>query len=738
MPRCAQVFIDGSADLEFTYLVPEELAGRVAVGSRVRVPLRRQKVHGTVLLVAENAEPKHRLLPIDGLLHDRPILTPGLLKLARWSAGYYCASLESILRAMLPDSVRAPQAPIKTRRVARLLHDPGPEALEALQRRAPRQAEMLTLLRTGPSPLPLAALPSAPAVRALVARGWVALEDEQVERDPHGADLFVSSQPQLLSAEQQSALDCILEAVEQPILRRPILLQGVTGSGKTEVYLQAVHHVLQRGRTAIVLVPEIALTPQTVHRFKSRFASRQRQIAVLHSHLSTGERFDEWHKIHRGEAAVVIGARSALFAPLENLGLIVVDEEHESSYKQDATPRYHARDLAVVRSRFEPCALVLGSATPSLESFLNTQRGKYDLVTLSRRVDSRSMPLVRLVDMRRASQNSGSQPTVLSEILRQSIEQRLTRTEQVLLFLNRRGFASSLQCQECGVVCACRHCSVSLTFHQSEKRLICHICGFQQLAPRRCPQCRSPSIRFAGFGTERAEHILRNVFPTARIARIDADAMRRKNTLRDTLEAFRTGRLDILVGTQMIAKGLDFPNVTLVGILNADLGLHLPDFRAGERTFQLLTQVAGRAGRGDRIGEVLVQTFSPHSPAIQFARHHDYEGFSSQELEFRREFGLPPYVHAVLLHVRSKNQRLAEFTTQNLAQRLAAGLPAGLVLGEPLASPLEKASDLFRFQLMIRAPTAPPAVRHLRSVLDRMTFPSEVVVIVDVDPVSLL
>ena len=434
----------------------------------------------------------------------------------------------------------------------------------------------------------------------------------------------------------------------------------------------------------------------------------------------------------------MIGARSAVFAPLDNLGLIVVDEEHEKSYKQDTSPRYHGRDIAVVRAAIEHCPVLLGSATPSLESFENTRRGKYRLLNLPLRADNQKMPLIRILDMRAASCGTKSGPTILSEKLRRSIEDRLSKDEQCILFLNRRGFATSLVCQECGYLCECNHCSVPLTFHRTDEKLLCHICGFQRIAPPKCPECASASIRFSGYGTEKVEAVLRKVFPENRVARVDTDTMKRKTLLRDTLRDFKAGKIDILIGTQMIAKGLHFPNVTLVGILNADVGLHMPDFRAGERTFQLLTQVAGRAGRGEILGEVVVQTFTPHSPSIQFARHHDFDGFAEQELEFRKNFRYPPYTHAVLLMTRGAHEARARFSLETLTKRLAAGLPEGVVVGEPMPAPLEKAAGQFRFQLLLRANRAATITRHFEKILEKLTFPSDVILTIDVDPYQLL
>ncbi|MBJ7392573.1 MAG: primosomal protein N', partial [Chthoniobacterales bacterium] len=516
---------------------------------------------------------------------------------------------------------------------------------------------------------------------------------------------------------------------------KPFLLHGVTGSGKTEIYLQAIQLVLQQGRSAIMLVPEISLTPQTVERFKSRFAAQQQEVAVLHSHLSEGERHDQWHQIRSGRAKIVIGARSAVFAPLEKLGLIVVDEEHEPSYKQEESPRYHGRDIAVLRASMERCAVLLGSATPSLESFHNVKQGKYELLQIRQRVDDKKMPFIRIMDMRNESKKQGG---IISSRLMTAIEQRLAKREQTILFLNRRGFSTSLLCEKCGHVCSCPNCSVSLTFHKAANRIVCHICGHLALAPSKCPECKDPGIRHQGTGTERVEEVVQKLFPKAVVKRLDADVLQRKEAFRETLSAFRTGKIDILVGTQMIAKGLHFPNVTLVGIINADMGLHIPDFRAGERTFQLLTQVAGRAGRGDVEGEVFVQSYTPFSPSIQFARHHDFEGFWDQEISFRQEWDYPPFTHMVLISVRSPHQARGELSAQTLAKSIAEGAPAGLFIGEPAPAPLEKSHGEFRFQLVLRTRTVQRLSRHLRGVLDKLKFPEDVRVSVDVDAYQLL
>jgi primosomal protein N' len=451
------------------------------------------------------------------------------------------------------------------------------------------------------------------------------------------------------------------------------LLHGVTGSGKTEVYLQAIAHVLEQGRGAIVLVPEISLTPQTVERFKARFSHGPNRtlVAVLHSHLSAGERHDEWHKIRQGRARIVIGARSAIFAPIEPLGLIIVDEEHEHSYKQEEAPRYHARDVAVVRGRREGAVVVLGSATPSLESYHNVTRGKYELLELPHRADHKTMPLVRVVDMRQEARKEKGTP-IFSLQLKEAITQRLEKKEQVMLFLNRRGYATSMQCPKCGYVAECPNCSVALTYHRRAQRLLCHICGHDTPAPAVCPasKCRNPAIRYAGLGTEKVEDTLTKLFPHASIRRMDSDVLKRKDDYRHILGDFKRGKIDILVGTQMIAKGLHFENVTLVGVIYADLSLHQADFRAGERTFQLLTQVAGRAGRGAVEGEVFVQAFTPFHPAIQYARRHDFTGFYDQEIEFREQLKYPPVGRVALLTLKGRNEDKVKFAADHLRKEL--------------------------------------------------------------------
>jgi primosomal protein N' (replication factor Y) len=738
MQRYARVITDDPTDKELDYFIPPAWKSKVDVGSRIKVPLRSREVLATVIAILEETDaPNPRA--ITQLLSEKPTLNPELLRLARWMSEYYCCSVEAAIRSTLPQVIRHASLGFRRTRIIQVARRPDPAELERLAIRAPRQAEIFQLLLNEPAPIRWSDLvgqgkTTDRTIRHLVQKGWLEVRFETHDRDPFAADQYVPTQPIPLNAAQSAALSVIITTVQEEN-RKPILLDGVTGSGKTEIYLQAIQKCLDLGRGALVLVPEITLTPQTVERFKARFP--RELVAVLHSHLSAGERHDEWHRLHRGTARVAIGARSAVFAPVQELGLIVVDEEHEISYKQEETPRYHARDLAVVRAQIEKCAVVLGSATPSLESFHNVRTGKYRLLRLTARVDDRRMPMIRIVDLRQEFSRAKRHP-IISRALGLAMEERLQRSEQTILFLNRRGFASSLVCGKCGYVCECPNCSIPLTYHLAEQRLKCHLCGHVGLAPRKCPECSDPTIRYSGFGTEKVEGIVQKLFPKARLGRMDSDTMVRKDAYRQTLGAFRSGQIDILIGTQMIAKGLDFPNVTLVGIINADIGLHLPDFRAGERTFQLLTQVAGRAGRGEITGEVFVQTSTPFSPSIQFARHHDFDGFWEQESEFRERCGYPPYAHLILVQVRSKHQRLAEFTAETVHRRLEEQLDNRTTLHPAVPAPIERTKSYYRFQILLRTRKAKLLSAQIKQVLDRLTLPDEVQVAVDVDPYHLL
>lgn len=754
----ARVTLDLALGRDFDYTIPPELAGRVAVGVRVKVPFGARQVLGCVTaLIEDTAAPAGRpLKPIFRVLGTRNLLTPQLLALARWLASYYVCPLERVLQTLLPEAVRREQAGWRERLFVR----PLPPLEGSLPKLTRRQLELWHLIeeRRG---LPLQELlrltgATAETVRRLEDKGLVEIAPQISERDPYATEHFLPTAPLTLNPGQQQALDQIVAALDragapaagneetaEAAAHRTFLLHGVTGSGKTEVYLQALAACLERGRGAIVLVPEIALTPQTIERFKARFSHGPQRtlVAVLHSHLSAGERHDEWHKIRDGRARIVIGARSAVFAPVEPLGLVIVDEEHEHSYKQEEAPRYHARDVAVWRGHQEGAVVVLGSATPSLESYFNARRRKYTLLNLPERVDNQRLPLVRVVDLRQEARREQGIP-VFSPLLRDAITARLERREQTILFLNRRGYASALQCPQCGYVAGCPHCSVALTFHRAEQQLRCHLCGHAEPAPAVCPApgCGNPALRYAGLGTQRVEDTLRRLFPRARIERMDSDRLTRKEDYRRILGEFRAARIDILVGTQMIAKGLHFPNVTLVGIIYADLSLHLPDFRAAERTFQLLTQVSGRAGRGDVEGEVIVQSFTPFHPAIQYARRHDYTSFYAEEIEFRRQLHYPPWSRIALVTLRGRNEDKVKFTAEHVQRQLEAArreLP-DLILCGPAPAPVPRVQTFYRYQLMLRTRHMTRLSPRLSQLQSQLPLPEGVTLTVDVDPTNLL
>lgn len=729
--------MDLALDREFDYRVPAHLAAGIHVGSRVAVPFGTRMTQGWVVALLDSS-PHAKLKDIGEIVGQKPLLSDRILELTRWMAKYYCCRVESAVRCALPEVVRKGKMSWQERQFVR----PGkvtPSAAEQakLQKRAPKQAHVLALARQHEEILAARLLElantDAATLKKLAERGYVELVDRVEERDPFGGEVFLPTGPLPLTTEQQKALELCQAQIVKP--EEPVLIYGVTGSGKTEIYLQSIAQCLHQGRDAIVLVPEISLTPQTVERFRARFPNQQ--ITVLHSHLSEGERHDQWHKIRNGESHIVIGARSAVFAPVQALGLIIVDEEHETSYKQDETPRYNARDLAVVRGKLEGAAVVLGSATPSLESFYNAQRRRYALATLSHRVDHRQMPAIKIVDMRQEAIRSKG-VYVFSTRLRDAIQARLDKGEQTILFLNRRGYATHVFCPKCGYVAQCPQCSVSLVYHLKAAKITCHFCGHTESVPTACPACRDKAIRYGGIGTEKVEASVTKLFPKARVQRMDSDTMTRKSLYREVLGAFRVGKIDILIGTQMIAKGLHFPNVTLVGIIFADMALHLPDFRAGERTFQLLVQVAGRAGRGDVEGEVIVQSFTPFHPAIQHARQHDYLSFYDQEIEAREQFGYPPVTRMVVLTARGRNPEKLEFFLGAVARELRKQIGREVFLGEPTPAPLAKLHGNHRYQLFLRTPQILRLTETLARVLPGIKPPPEVTYGVDVDPVSLL
>ena len=737
MNKIAKVVVEIALDREFDYQVPEALGATVRLGSRVHVPFGHSTARGYVVGFADHSD-RHDLKFITALISPKPLINETILKLARWIADYYAATIEQAIRTVLPCAVRRRGAAFREQFcVTPTDQAHAASVIKELRAKFPKQAAVLeVLLRNATMPMSALARSAgtgAGVIKTLARKGLVTIATEAIARDPLADQVILPTEPLALFPEQSAALNLVKQAMDT---LRPsvVLLHGVTGSGKTEVYLQAIRYGLDQGRGAIVLVPEISLTPQTVERFRSRFGET---IAVLHSHLSDGERHDEWYRIYEGKARIVVGARSALFAPVERLGLIVVDEEHEPSYKQAEAPRYNARDVAVMRGRLESCAVLLGSASPALESFCNVRNGKYALSELTHRVDHRQMPRVRIVDMRVEAEQSGRMD-VFSRDLVEAIHQRLDQAEQTMLFLNRRGFSTSVLCPACGYVAVCTHCAVKMTWHKGCDEIRCHICGRVQRTPAHCPTCGVPTLKFSGIGTQRVEAIMRKLFPKARIERMDADTTTHKHAYGRILGDFKAGKIDVLIGTQMIAKGLHFPGVTLVGVICADLSLHMPDFRAAERTFQLLLQVAGRAGRGDVPGEVIVQTFAPFNPAIQAARRLDYQGFCDQELESRKELLYPPFAHLICITLESLLVEAVERTAQALAKRLALALPKAVILAGPIPAPLSRAKGHYRFQIIMRSVSVKAMTVPLKEALKALRCPPGVRIAVDVDALSMM
>jgi len=738
LPHIARVIVELSLDREFDYLIPEALRSTVVVGARVEVPFGNTWKYGFVITL-QTSSSFAELKEIKRVIGDGSYLADDVIKLARWISDYYVCPFESTIRTVLPAPVRKNNTAFRKQKMIHIT-EAGQTMLAAAPGKSPKQTSVLKwLAENGPTPqreLTLAVQVTPAVIKALEEKLLVTSDEGTRMRDPFKDHVVVPTKPLDLMPQQQDALT-ICNAAIDAATSQVIVLNGVTGSGKTEVYLQAIAYAVAKGKGAIVLVPEIALTPQTVDRFRSRFGD---VVAVLHSDLSDGERHDEWHRIRTGHARIVVGARSALFAPVPQLALIVVDEEHESSYKQDEAPRYHARDMAVVRGHITGCAVVLGSATPSLESMLNVRKGKYREVKMPHRIDHRTMPHMRIVDLRGKAEGKDTKTYALSSDLVEAIRLRLDRSEQTILFLNRRGFSKSLICQKCGEAPKCEHCSVTLTYHKVNHKLMCHFCATEYPVPDKCPnvECRDPNFKFSGLGTQRIEEIVHKVFPTAKIHRMDSDTMTKRESYRTVLGDFKSGKIDILLGTQMIAKGLDFPNVTLVGVIMADMSLQVPDFRSAERTFQLLTQVAGRAGRGDISGEVIVQTFSPQHWAIQSARRMDFETFIDQELAFREELDYPPYAHLVCVTCRGPEAEVVQKIIQEVADQMRTLCPDNVVISGPAPSPLARLKGEYRFQVLFRARQSVTITRPLRQVVKAVKWPKKVHCAIDVDSLDMI
>jgi primosomal protein N' (replication factor Y) len=741
----AEVVFDRPLDHAYTYAVPESLRDAVGVGKRVLAPFGRgdKATTGYCVHLGEVA-PDRPVKPLLRVLDGDALFDPNLLRLTRWMADYYLCGWGQVLNAVVPSGARNQAGLRAATFVAAVAEEQLPNPLPKL---TPKQAGAYAQLRDYGRPMEMRRLARLARcglgpLDLLMEKGLIKRVVRRIERFAEQLDTVSEPAPPLtLNADQQRAWEQLLPALSGGGFH-PFLLYGVTGSGKTELYLRAIDEMVKRGKEALVLVPEISLTPQTIQCFRNRGGD----VAVLHSHLGNAERAAHWRKIARGEVQVVVGARSGVFAPTRNLGLIVIDEEHEGSFKQDATPRYHARDVAVMRARLEGIPIILGSATPSLESWHNAQRGQYQLLRLPNRVEDRPMPPVTLVDMRHDLPRGG-RFHALSAALEAGMRHALGSGGQVILLLNRRGFSTHLHCPACGHVESCKFCDLALTYHRWRDVTLCHHCGYEQPPPQQCPKCGQAQVRYQGSGTEKLQAEVEEKFPGYVVRRMDSDTMRRPGSHASLLGAFRKGEVHILLGTQMIAKGLDFPNVTLVGVVNSDIGLHLPDFRAAERTFQLLSQVAGRAGRGPRGGRVLVQTYQPEHPGIALAAAHNYEAFVAGELAHRRAHHYPPYHRLVRLMVRSRNQEDAA----NFAERLAGsfraaieqlkgadGAAAPLRLLGPAEAPVFRLKGYYRFHFQLQSPS--PGLLHqlLRRVISTARPPSGVEWTVDVDPLDML
>ncbi len=722
---------------EFTYAADPKTASKVQAGSRVSVPFGRGREVGVVVGTDTTSElPASRVRRIYEVLDAEPVVGPDLLALTRWMADYYLCAWGEALAAVLPAALKREGK----RRMVRMVQPAkgvGGEELQALEEKKEKQYRLLRTLMQASGPLlrseVLARLGlSVSPLQTLIRNGLV----EEIEVEAQSDPLLQATggperlRPEVLSQAQAAAVQSMEECLTAGTFGC-FLLHGVTGSGKTEVYLRTIEAALAQGRGAIVLVPEIALTPQTVGWFQSRFG----QVAVMHSRLTDPQRLSMWRKVQSGELRVVVGARSAIFAPVPNLGVIVVDEEHEPSFKQGSNPRYHARDVAVVRANREKAICILGSATPSLESFENARQGRYHLLSLPSRVRDLAMPEIAVVDMR----GEKGQP-LLSRVLEEAVKVALERKEQAILFLNRRGFSPTLWCSACCNVVRCAQCDMAMTYHRRNGRIACHSCCEELRPPKDCPTCSAPGLRFLGQGSEKVEDVLSKVFPEARIARMDSDTMLRREDYETTLEAFGKGEIDLLVGTQMIAKGLDFPRVTVVGVISADGALHLPDLRASERTFQLLAQVSGRAGRSDLPGRIVIQTHATEHPAIVHASKHDYLAFAEQELVQRKELGYPPFGR--LLRVVFEDTDLAQVgaCAKETATLLHQSLdPEQVQILGPTEAPMAMIRGRHRAHILLKGTldnTAFPVARNLLASL--MESKSRPRITVDVDPVHML
>jgi primosomal protein N' (replication factor Y) len=727
----------------YEYIIPEEFSSSLTTGMRVRVPLgKSRKVLGYCIGtdIGQNKSTnfdRSKLKPIASLVDESPIISKPLLQLASWISEQYLCKLGTVIETIVPAGVRTKAG---TREIA-LLSVPNPVVAKLTQLQLPKkQAEALKILAASPRPMTLDQLAevagcSTAPIKSLCDKNLIAKQFERVHQNDHSLSPKEIQQDLQLNPAQQKALDRINQPIQEQ-KSETIVLHGITGSGKTEIYIRSIQEVIRHGKQAIVLVPEISLTPQTRQRFRARFE----RVAVLHSHLSPSERHWHWQQIAAGQIDVVVGARSAVFAPLPRPGIIVIDEEHDGSFKQDKAPRYHARDVARKRAEQEKIPLVLGSATPALETYHRTKTGEFTLVELPHRALNRPLPDVGSIDLRGEFASKTSRGAI-SRPLVNAMNESLREDGQVILLLNRRGFATSIQCPSCGYVLECPNCDIALTHHKDTNRAICHYCDHMVPAPVKCIECDFEGIRLAGLGTQKLEAEVRSRFPDFSCLRMDSDTMQKHGSHEEALDRFRSGEIKILLGTQMIAKGLDFPNVTLVGVINADTALHIPDFRASERTFGLVTQVAGRTGRGAKGGRVLVQTFNPENPTLQAAMGHDYQQFADLEIPQREQFGYPPFRQLARIVVRGELETHAGAFAGEIGKQFKALIEKSnldLSLLGPCAAPIAKLRGKYRFHLFLNGGEGEVLRSTIRQVTQELRTPDDVQWIVDIDPLDMI
>lgn len=752
----AKVLIEKRHNLKLSYSVPEKFLPIIKKGIRVQVPLQKGYSNAIVTSIDINKSDKMYfgkklvvLKPIYKINDDRQYFSNKLLDLAHWIADYYNESIDFVIKSLMPfdfDKLKKTSHKIEMLSINRDFLDNNDELIKALYKKAPKQSEIIDILKkSSHQSLPLKDFTGRSAqIKSLIKKNIIRVEkSKELSLDKarnFGSVNIVKSKAHLLNKEQNEAFEKISESIDSSVqdekneIPKPILLFGVTGSGKTEIFLQAIDKVLKNNQQVLYLCPEINLANQVKHLIESRFVDKN--LALLHSQMSQNRRMIFWKQIQEGLINIVLGTRSALFAPLNSLGLIIVDEEHDLAYKQDFSPRYNARDIATVRANFEKCPIILASATPSIETFYNATSNKYELCTLEKRVDTAQLPLIRLINLVREPALKTHKLKILSQKLIDAIRLRLEKSEQVILFINKRGFASYIQCTECGESVKCEQCSSSLRFHKSKNILICHLCNKKYRKVDYCQKCHCYSTKLIGYGTEKVLELISKVFPLEKVLRLDTDI--KDSHKEQTLMDFRKGKAKILIGTQMIAKGFHFPNVTLVGVLNADQGLNMPDFRCNEKIFQLLTQVSGRSGRGENNGEVYIQTFKPHSSIIQYARRQSYRDFAEEEIEIRKQFNFSPFIRISLLKCYSEDQKKGEETLQLFHDKLSSLLKNAVILGKVLPSPIEKIEKKYRFQVLIKTKSNKKLVKAFKIIKSDVSINKNIKVFLDIDCLNFM